>query len=172
MNEPAVEDEAVAGRAYHLHLVLNVVLVRSASELVAAGHDPGRAVFAGEVVQHPHDIAHDARHQGRSRCHGLPGIRACDRSGPYRLVIAAGRWDEPLVLVQCLRLAATANDVRQEILDTDFLAEHMAHNVQNVRQRSHLAKDTAIVCEKNHSLVVASLGFRKFSQVIRDPAVI
>ena len=78
MNEPAVEDEAVAGRAYHLHLVLQVALVRSASELVAAGHDPGCAVFAGEVVQHPHDVAHDARHQGRSRCLGLPRIRACD----------------------------------------------------------------------------------------------
>ena len=124
MNEPAVEDEAVAGRAYHLHLVLQVVLVRSAPELVAAGHDPGCTVFAGEVVPHPKDVAHDARHQVRSRCLGLARIRACDRSGPHRLVIAAGRWDEPLVLVQRLRLAATANDDRQEILDTD-LEHHM-----------------------------------------------
>ena len=171
MNEPAVEDEAVAGRACHLHLVLQVVLVRSASELVGAGHDPGCTVLAGEVVQHPHDVAHDARHQARSRYLGLARIRACDRSGPHRLVIAAGRWDEPLVLVQRLRLAATANDGGQEILDTDFLAEHMVRNVQNVRQRSHLAKDAALVCEKVHFLAVAMLGFRKCSQVTRDPAV-
>ena len=161
MKEPAVEDEAAAGRAYHLHLVRAIVLVRSASALVAAGHDEGRTVLASEVVQHPKDVAYDARHQRRPRCIRLPRIRARDRPRPNRrLVIAAGRWNEPLIRVQPLLLAANAHDEPQEVVDTDFLAEHVAHNVQNVRPRSHLAKDAALVCEKTHILVVTRSVFR------------
>ena len=161
MKEPAVEDEAVTGRAYHLHLVRAIVLVRTASALVAAGHDEGRTVFGGEVVQHPKDVAHDARHQRRPQCIGLSRTRACDRPRPHRrLVIGVGRWNEPLVRVQPHLLAANAHDDRQEVVDTDFLAEHVAHNVQNVRPRSHLAKDLALVRKKVHILVVTRYVFR------------
>ena len=134
MKESAVENEGAASRACHLDLVRAIVLVRPASELVTTRHDAGRTVFDGEVVQHPKGVDHDARHQRRPRYLGLPRIRARDRPRPHRrLVVAAGRWQKPLIRVQPLLLASNTHDVRQEVTDPDFLAEHVAHNVQNVR---------------------------------------